>query len=97
METKITKKYVDQLTYKIIGAAIEVHKNVGAGLLESIYHRCLKQEFALRKIDCLSELHVDVFYRGIELEAELRCDFLVDHLIAIEIKAVESLTPIFEA
>ena len=94
---RVTKKVVDQLSYKIIGTAIEVHKNIGPGLLESVYHRFLKQEFLLRKIDFQSEMRVPVSYKGLTLEADLRCDFLIDNLIAIEIKSVEFINPIYEA
>ena len=93
----ITQKYIDQLSYKIIGAAIEVHKNVGPGLLESVYHRFLKQELFLRGIDHQTELLVPVLYKGINLETQLRCDFFVNRLIVVEIKSVEFLAPVFEA
>ena len=97
LEPAISQKSIDQLTYKIIGAAIEVHKIVGPGLLESVYHRFLNHEFSLRRIGYQSELIVPVSYKGIDLETDLRCDFLVNHLIAVEIKSVESLAPVFEA
>lgn len=61
----MTKKYLNDLTYKIIGAAIEVHKTLGSGLLESVYHKCMKQELLLRKIDFLSDFIVPVSYKGI--------------------------------
>ena len=93
----ITRKYIDQLSYKIIGAAIEVHKNVGPGLLESVYHRFLEQELFLRGIDHQTELVVPVLYKGINLETQLRCDFFVNRLIVVEIKSVEFLAPVFEA
>jgi GxxExxY protein len=56
----MTKKFLDDLTYKIIGAAIEVHKDLGPGLLESVYQKCLKQEFFLRELRYSSELLVPV-------------------------------------
>lgn len=52
MHSTVTKLELDDLTYKIIGAAIEVHKNLGPGLLESLYHKCLKREFDIRGISC---------------------------------------------
>jgi GxxExxY protein len=64
----ITKKKLDELTYIIIGAAIEVHKALGAGLLESVYHKCLKQEFFIRELSYVSEFFVPVHYKGIDIE-----------------------------
>jgi GxxExxY protein len=93
----MTKKYLDELTYQIIGAGIEVHKNIGPGLLESVYHKCLKQEFFLRGLDYKSEFIVPVEYKGIEVEADLRCDFLIENAIVVELKEVDSILPIFEA
>ena len=93
----MTKKFVDELTYQIIGAAIEVHKALGPGLLESVYHKCMKQELSLRKLHFLSELMVPVSYKGIDLDAELRCDLLVEDAIVTELKAVDASAPIHEA
>lgn len=93
----MTKKQLDELTYQIIGAAIEVHKVIGPGLLESVYHKCLKQEFVLRKLSYQSEFIVPIEYKGIETQADLRCDFLIENVIVVEIKAVEVMVPIFEA
>lgn len=93
----MTKKYLDELTYKIIGAGIEVHKNIGPGLLESVYHKCLKQEFFLRGLNYKSEFIVPVEYKGIEVEADLRCDFLIENAIVVELKAVDAILPVFEA
>lgn len=58
----ITQKYLDELTYQVIGAAIEVHKTMGRGLLESVYHQCMKEELTHRKIKYNSELKVPVIY-----------------------------------
>ncbi len=93
----MTKKYLNDLTYQIIGAAIEVHKSLGAGLLESVYHKCMKQELFLRKLTFSSEFIVPVSYKGIDLDAELRCDLLVEDAIVIEIKAVDTIAPVYEA
>lgn len=94
---EFTKKYLNDITYKIVGAAIEVHKNLGPGLLESVYHNCLKQEFVLRKINFVSEMFVDVVYKGLEMNTELRCDFLVEDAIVVELKSVDVISPVFEA
>jgi GxxExxY protein len=96
-EARMTKKYLNDLTYQIIGSAIEVHKALGPGLLESVYHKCLKQELLLRKLNFVSEFVVPVNYKGLELDAELRCDILVDDAIVVEIKAVDAIAPVFEA
>lgn len=93
----MTKKFLDDLTYKIIGAAIEVHKDLGPGLLESVYQKCLKQEFFLRELKYSSELFVPVQYKGIEMDTELRCDFLIEDSIVVELKAVDALAPVHEA
>jgi GxxExxY protein len=93
----MTKKYLNDLTYQIIGAAIEVHKEMGPGLLESVYHKCLKQEFLIRRMNFVSEFVVPVNYKGLEIDAELRCDILVDDAIVVEIKAVDAIAPVFEA
>lgn len=93
----MTKKFLDDLTYKIIGAAIEVHKDLGPGLLESVYQKCLKQEFFLRELKYSSELFVPVQYKGIEVDTELRCDFLIEDSIVVELKAVDALAPVHEA
>jgi GxxExxY protein len=93
----VTKKYLNELTYQIIGAAIEVHKNLGPGLLESVYHKCLEREFYLRNISFSSELIVPVHYKGVEVNAELRCDFLVDNNIVTELKTIAELAPVHEA
>ncbi len=93
----ITKKSLDKLTYDVIGAAIEVHKSVGAGLLESVYHECLKHELSLRNISFLTEMVVPVYFKGIILETDLRCDLFVKDCLVIELKTVSTLAPIHEA
>ena len=93
----LTKSYLNELTYEIVGAAIEVHKALGPGLLESVYHRCLKQEFVVRNLHYSSEHIVAVGYKGMELDADLRCDFVVDDAIVVELKAVDMVAPVHEA
>ena len=63
----MTQKYIDNLTYSIIGAAIEVHKIMGRGLLESVYHQCLKEELTLRNINFISEMKIPIIYKEKEL------------------------------
>ena len=93
----MTKKYLNELTYQIIGSAIEVHKELGPGLLESVYHKCLKQELSIRNIKFLSEQVVSANYKGLELDAELRCDLIIEDVIVVELKAVDAIAPVFEA
>ncbi len=93
----MTKRELDGLTYTIVGAAIEVHKALGPGLLESIYHKCLKRELTLRELTFSSEFLVPVHYKGFDVDTELRCDLLVEDKIVVELKAAEAMAPIFEA
>lgn len=93
----LTKKYLKELTYSFNGACIEVHKALGPGLLESVYHKCLKQELLIQGIPFQSEFSVPVHYKGINVETELRCDLLVANAIVIELKSVELLLSIHEA
>jgi len=83
-----TQSYLTDLTYKINGACIEVHKILGAGLLESVYHRCLEEEFRLRNISFKSELKVPVVYKGKEMSCDFFCDLIVEDLIVVELKSV---------
>lgn len=94
---RLTKTQIKDLTYQINGAAIEVHKSLGPGLLESVYHKCLIHELNIRGISFTSELIVPVNYKGLQLDAELRCDLLIENTIVIELKAVEKILPIHEA
>ena len=93
----ITQKYLDELTYEIIGSAIEVHKVMGRCLLENVYHQCLKEEFLHRKINFSSEMKIPVIYKNKELETDFRCDLFVENNIVVELKAVFEIHPMFEA
>ena len=93
----ITQKYLDELTYEVIGSAIEVHKTMGGGLLESVYHMCLKEELLHRKINFLTEMKVPLIYKNKELQADFRCDLFIENCLAVELKSVLLLNPIFEA
>jgi len=89
--------YQEQLTGQIIGAAIEVHRQLGPGLLESTYQACLCHELELRGIlyECQKPLPLE--YKGIKLECGYRIDLLVADSVIVEIKSVEALAPIHEA
>jgi GxxExxY protein len=82
---------------QIIGACIEVHKVLGPGLRESVYHKCLCRELSLHGISVPYEHRLIVNYKGAELDTEVRADFLVEDAILLELKAAESLLPIYEA
>ena len=92
-----TKKYINDLIYRINGAAIEVHKVLGPGLLESVYHKCLMQELKQRNIKFVSEMKVPLYYKGISIDTEMRCDLLVENLVPVELKSVSEILPIHEA
>ena len=93
----ITKKYIDDLTYEVIGSSIEVHKFLGRGLLESIYHKCLIEELTHRKINFYTEFKIPIVYREKQLEVEFRCDLYIENLIIVELKSVTEFIPMFEA
>ncbi len=93
----MTKSDLLNLTYKINVAAIGVHKYLGPGLLESVYHRCFAYELNIRRINFNSELAVPSKYKGHELDVSLRCDFLINNSIVVELKSVESILPVHEA
>jgi GxxExxY protein len=84
------------LSEKIIGCAIEVHRNLGPGLLESIYEKALCYELGEAGLICRTQVVVPIFYKGTEL-GEHRIDLLVEDSIILELKAVEKIDPIFKA
>jgi len=88
---------INDLTGEVIGAAIEVHKALGPGLLESTYEECLCHEFTLRKISFERQKEVPVRYKGVKLDCGYRLDILVEDILILEIKSCESLQPIHEA
>ena len=92
-----TKQRINKLTYEIIGAAIEVQKELGPGLLESVYEVCMIQELKLRGLEVSSQGFVPIIYKGVRLETELKYDILVEDCIVVELKAVLKMIPIHEA
>jgi GxxExxY protein len=94
---RITQKYLDELSYQIIGCAIEVHKQLGPGLLESVYEKCFIRELELKGFNYVSQKIVPVNYKGIHLDADLRFDVPVENLIVTELKAMEGILPVHEA
>ena len=88
---------LNNLTHKIIGCAIEVHKLLGPGLLESAYEECLDYELSLNGLYSERQVPVPVIYKEIKLNAGYRIDILVEKEIIVELKAIEALTPVHEA
>jgi GxxExxY protein len=86
-----------ELTGSIIGAAIEVHKSLGPGLLESAYEACLMHELAARRLGFRRQLELPVTYKGATLDVGYRLDLLVEDQVVVEIKAIEKVLPIHEA
>ena len=89
--------HVNVLTRQIIGAAIEVHRNLGPGLLESAYQQCLARELTLREIPYERERPLPLEYKGLRLNCGYRADFLVDNAVVVETKSVEAIAPVHEA
>ncbi len=92
-----SKSKVKSLVYQINGLAIEVHKELGPGLLESVYQKCLIFELKQANIKFETELKVPVFYKGNYLNTDLRCDLLIENTLVVELKTVDSLIPIHDA
>jgi GxxExxY protein len=87
----------DRLSRDVIGAAIEVHRHKGPGLIESIYERCMLRELELRSTPCITQKVVRVEYKGLVFDEPLRFDVLVDDSLLLELKAVELLHPFSKA
>ena len=88
---------MNDLTQKIVGAAIEVHKALGPGLLESAYEECLAYELLIANVSFERQVPLPVSYKSVQLDCGYRLDFLIEHTVVLELKAVESLQPIHEA
>ena len=93
----IDEDRVNGITERIIGAAIEVHRALGPGLLESTYQACLVYEMRQQQIEIESEKILPVVYKGVTLDCGYRIDLLVERTVIVELKAVEELAPIHEA
>jgi GxxExxY protein len=88
---------INDLTGNVIGAAIEVHKEIGPGLLESIYEECLCKELEIRKIPFETQKSIPIEYKGVQINCEYKLDIVVDKKLILELKACENLLPIHEA
>jgi GxxExxY protein len=88
---------INDISSAILGAAIEVHRTLGPGLLESAYEQSLAYEFSLRQIPYERQKPLQIDYKGMRLDCGYRLDFLVSELVVVEIKAIEMLLPIHQA
>ncbi len=90
-------KKADELSREAIGAAIEVHRLKGAGLIESIYEKCLTRELALRNLTCVNQRIVKIEYKGLTFDEPLRFDVLVENCLLLELKSVQEILPVHKA
>ncbi len=97
MRNMITQKLINDISYHIVGCAIEVHKQLGPGLLESVYSACLIDELSNNHVSVQSQIHIPVYYKGKNLGGQLKLDLLVENLIIVELKAVDTMIPLFKA
>lgn len=88
---------MNDVTSAVIGAAIEVHRGLGPGLLESAYQECLSRELFLRRVPFMRQVPLVVDYKGVRMDCAYRLDFLVDSAIVVEIKSVAEVAPVHEA
>ena len=93
----MTKSYLKELSYKIIGCAIEVHTEIGPGLLESVYEACLVEELRSAGLYVETQSLVPIHYKGKVLSTPLKIDLLVERCVLVELKAVESMIPLYHA
>ncbi len=88
---------INKLTEKIIGCAIEVHRQLGPGLLESAYQDCLEYEFKINSINYQRETPIPLKYKEIEIDSSFKADFIVENKVIVELKTVGQILPIHEA
>ena len=87
----------DRIAAAIVDAALKVHKALGPGLLESVYETCLTHELRSRGLSVENQVAVLIHYEGLQLDAALRLDMLVNDLVIVELKSVEKMTPLYDA
>ena len=87
----------NRTTHEIIGAAIEVHRNLGPGLLESVYMPCLQYELATRKLRFVAERSIPIIYKEMQLDAKYRIDLLVEDVVIVEVKSIDCVMEIHKA
>ena len=93
----ITQKLINDISFQIVGCAIEVHKQLGPGLLESVYQACIIEELIRNKVSFQSQIYLPVYYKGKDLGGQLKLDLLVENLIVVELKAVDTMIPLYKA
>lgn len=93
----MTKTHINEISKKIIAVAIEVHKNLGPGLLEEIYKDAMIVELTVSGLKFEVEKEIDVYYKTYKLRRKYRQDLIVEDCVIIELKAVDSISPIFKA
>ena len=93
----MNKKYLDSLSYNVVGAAIEVHKTIGPGLLSEVYLECMKRELDLRGIRYMSKVRVPVEFKGVKLSTELWCDLFLDRCVSVTVLSSTAIAPIHSA
>ena len=96
-DTKSTKKEFDELPNRVIGCALEVHRSLGPGLLESAYEQCLAHELSCTKLPFQLQAPLPIEYKDVRLDCGCRIDVLVDSRLIVELKSVDLLLPIHEA
>lgn len=94
---ELSKTYLKDLIYNVNGAAIEVHKSLGPGLLESVYHKCIAKELSIKDFNFKTELVIPINYKGVTIDANLKCDLFIENCLVVELKTVEKVLPIHEA
>ncbi len=97
MVEKKVKEKADLISKKVIGAAIEVHKTLGPGLLESVYEECLAFELNTLGLSLSRQEAIAINYKGMKLDCSYRADMIVEELVILELKSVEAILPIHEA
>lgn len=92
-----SKGEINEIAYRIVGSAIEVHKELGPGLLENIYEESFVMELELNGLKVKRQLEVPVLYKGVQLKSNYRIDLLVEDMVIVELKAVEEISSVFQA
>ena len=93
----ITQTFLENLSFNVMGCILEVHRHLGPGLLESVYHACLLEELKLQKISISDRPYVPIFYKNNFLGGKLQMDILVEDSLVIELKSVEIMIPLYKA